>query len=72
MLEKWIDDSINLPFTYFGTGKFENPHDSVVESLNKDGTKTPHKTILLDIILDNPVPEDYWFDFEIPDEKKVN
>lgn len=66
------DDSINLPFTYFGTGKFENPRESVVESLNKDGTKKPHKTILLDIILDNPVPEDYWFDFEIPDEKKVN
>jgi hypothetical protein len=47
------EDSIQLPFTYFGTGKFENVRDSkVIDKTNGN----EYKTLLFDIRLDNPVP----------------
>lgn len=60
------EDSIILPFTYFGTGKFTNPRESKVVNQK---TKEISKTLLFDIVLDNPVPEEYFIDFEIPNEK---
>ena len=57
------EDNIVLPFTYFGTGKFENIRESKVVNQN---TKEEYKTLLMDIILDNEVPEEYFVDFEIP------
>lgn len=62
------EDGITLPFTYFGTGKFTNMRDSNVEVLNDDGTKELSPTLLFDIILDNKVDEEYYFDFEIPND----
>ncbi len=62
------EDGITLPFTYFGTGKLENVRESYVSSLQNDGTYENVPTLLYDIILDNKVPEEYWFDFEIPEE----
>ncbi len=61
------EDGITLPFTYFGTGRFENMRNSYVESLESDGSITKHKTLLFDIILDNEVPVSLHFDFEIPE-----
>jgi hypothetical protein len=61
------EDGITLPFTYFGTGKFVNPRPSSVESLEKDGTKKKHDTILFDIELDEDVKKELFFDFEIPE-----
>lgn len=55
------EDGIVLPFTYFGTGSFENMRESFTE---ENGKKYP--TLLFDIVLDNPVPKDYFLDFEIP------
>lgn len=57
------EDGITLPFTYFGTGKFTNIRESFTE---ENGKKLP--TLLTDIILDNKVPNDYYFDFEIPED----
>ena len=57
------EDNIILPFTYFGTGKFENIRESKVINQN---TKEEYKTLLMDIKLDNEVPEEYFVDFEIP------
>ena len=62
------EDGITLPFTYFGTGRLENPRESKVSSLQNDGTYKDVPTLLFDVILDNKVPEEYWFDFEIPEE----
>lgn len=62
------EDGITLPFTYFGTGKLENVRESFVSSLQNDGTYKDVPTLLYDVILDNKVPEEYWFDFEIPEE----
>ena len=53
------EDGIVLPFTYFGTGKFTNCRES------KNG-EAP--TLMFEIELDNPVPQEYRFDFQIPDE----
>ena len=53
------EDGIVLPFTYFGTGKFTNCRESTNEN-------TP--TLLFDIVLDNEVPEEYRFDFQVPEE----
>lgn len=53
------EDGIVLPFTYFGTGKFTNCRESINEN-------TP--TLLFDIVLDNDVPEEYRFDFQVPEE----
>ncbi len=58
------EDGITLPFTYFGTGKFKNIRESFTE---EKGKKSP--TLLMDIVLDNEVSEDYFLDFEI--EKKA-
>ena len=53
------EDGIVLPFTYFGTGKFTNCRESTNEN-------TP--TLLFDIVFDNEVPEEYRFDFQVPEE----
>lgn len=57
------EDGVTLPFTYFGTGHFENMRESYTE---EDGKRYP--TLMFDIILDNRVPKDYYLDFEIPEE----
>ena len=62
------EDGITLPFTYFGTGRFTNMRDSSVPTIRNDGTPYDAPTLLFDIILDNRVPEEHWFDFEIPEE----
>ena len=61
------EDGITLPFTYFGTGKFTNMRKSYVESKEKDGSIKKHDTLLFDILLDNEVPKELHFDFEIPE-----
>lgn len=55
------EDTVTLPYTYFGLGTFTNERNSYTED---DGKK--HSTLLYDIVLDNEVPEDYYIDFEIP------
>ena len=55
------EDTVTLPYTYFGLGTFTNERDSYTE---ENGKK--HSTLLYDILLDNEVPEDYYIDFEIP------
>lgn len=59
------EDNIVLPFTYFGTGRFENARDSKVVDQR---TKAEYQTLLFDIRLDHVVPEEYHVDFEIPEE----
>lgn len=59
------EDNIVLPFTYFGVGHFENIRKSEVIDQK---THVAYSTLLLDIILENPVPEMYHLDFEIPNE----
>lgn len=61
------EDNIILPFTYFGTGKFTNMRESHVKDQK---TGASYKTLLFDIQLDNTVPEEYFVDFEIPNEIK--
>ena len=55
------EDTVTLPYTYFGLGTFTNERDSYTE---EDGKK--HSTLLYDIVLDDKVPEEYHIDFEIP------
>ena len=55
------EDNVVLPFTYFGTGKFQNMRTSYTEEKGKE-----YPTLLFDIVLDTEVPKDYYFDFEIP------
>ena len=55
------EDGVVLPFTYFGTGRFENMRTSFTE---ENGKRYP--TLLFDISLDNAVPKGYYLDFEIP------
>lgn len=55
------EDTVTLPYTYFGLGTFTNERDSYTE---EDGRK--HSTLLYDIVLDDKVPEEYHIDFEIP------
>ncbi len=57
------EDGITLPFTYFGAGKFDNMRESIVNTPNGN---VP--TLLFDILLDNEVPREYRFDFEVPEE----
>lgn len=57
------EDGIVLPFTYFGTGRFENMRTSYTEEAGKE-----YPTLLFDIALDTVVPKDYYLDFEIPGE----
>ena len=61
------EDNIILPFTYFGTGIFTNMRESHVKDQK---TGASYKTLLFDIKLDNTVPEEYFVDFEIPNEIK--
>lgn len=61
------EDNIILPFTYFGTGKFTNMRESHVKDQK---TGASYKTLLFDIQLDNTVPEEYFVDFEIPNQIK--
>ncbi len=56
-------DGITLPFTYFGTGRFSNMRKS---------KNNGYDTLLFDIILDNEVSKEYYLDFEIPGEVKIN
>lgn len=58
------EDTVTLPYTYFGLGTFTNERESFTE---ENGIK--HPTLLFDIVLDNAVSEDYHIDFEIPSEK---
>lgn len=55
------EDTVTLPYTYFGLGTFTNERDSYTE---ENGRK--HSTLLYDIVLDDKVPEEYHIDFEIP------
>lgn len=55
------EDTVTLPYTYFGLGTFTNERESFTE---ENGIK--HPTLLFDIVLDDAVPEDYHIDFEIP------
>ena len=57
------EDTVTLPYTYFGLGNFTNERSWYTE---ENGVK--HPTLLFDIILDNEVPEEYFVDFEIPNE----
>lgn len=61
------EDGITLPFTYFGTGEFVNKRDSFTTEI-EDGLEKQYPTLMFDIKLDNQVPEEYWFDYEIPEE----
>lgn len=56
------EDGIDQPFVYLGEGTLTNPRQ----------TERADKTLLFDIVLDNPIPDDYKFDFGIedPHEKK--
>ena len=54
------EDTVTLPYTYFGLGNFTNERPWYTE---ENGVK--HPTLLFDIVLDNEVPEDYHIDFEI-------
>lgn len=56
------EDTVTLPYTYFGLGTFTNERASFTE---ENGTK--HPTLLFDIVLDDAIPEDYHIDFEIPE-----
>ena len=60
------EDGVVLPFTYFGTGHFENMRKSYTE---EKGIEYP--TLLFDIALDTPVPKDYFLDFEIPEQTEA-
>lgn len=55
------EDTVTLPYTYFGLGVFTNERPGYTE---EDGIK--HPTLIYDIVLDNEVPEGYYLDFEIP------
>ena len=59
------EDSVTLPYTYFGLGTFTNERDSY--TLEND---IKHRTKLYDIVLDTPVPSEYNIDFEIPVKNK--
>lgn len=56
-------DSVTLPFTYFGTGKFTNMRETKNNEFN---------TLTFDIILDHEVEEEYFLDFEVPSEETNN
>lgn len=60
------EDGVTLPYTFFGTGRLTNMRESYTE---EDGKQ--HPTLLFDIVLDHRVPEDYFLDFEIPDDLTV-
>ena len=53
------EDGITLPFTYFGTGHFER---------TRRGENAGTPTLVFDVVLDHEVPEEYRFDFLVPEE----
>lgn len=59
------DHSVTLPYTFVGTGKFENIRPSTTKG---------KPTLITNIKLDNRIPEDYFDDFNIEykTEKKEN
>lgn len=61
--KKDSQDSVTLPFTYFGTGKFTNMRETKNNEFN---------TLTFDIILDHEVEEEYFLDFEVPSEETNN
>ena len=62
------EDGIILPFTYFGKGRFSNMRESyTVEFDQKSNLEVKYPTLMFDIVLENEVPEEYWFDFDICD-----
>ncbi len=63
------EDGITLPFTYFGTGHYENIRASQV--VNKSNGEV-YPTLMTDIVLDNEVPEEYYLDFNIPEDNNQN
>lgn len=65
------EDGITSPFTYFGTGVFTNTRKSKVKKLMDNGTTKEVDTLLFDIELDNEVPEEYHFEFEVPEVVKA-
>ncbi|MCI2111127.1 MAG: DUF3427 domain-containing protein [Bacilli bacterium] len=57
------DDGIENPFVYLGKGKLTNPRDS----------GNPARALLFDIVLTQPVPEEFKYDFGIEDtDEKTN
>lgn len=64
------EDEVVLPFTYFGKGKFKNPRGSKTTESDKKDTTKEYPTIMFDIELDNEVPKEYWFDFDIEEKKE--
>lgn len=62
------EDGITLPFTYFGIGQFTNMRKSYVDTMDSKGNPYKAPTLLFDIKLNNIVPEEYHFDFEIPED----
>ena len=64
------EDGVVLPFTYFGKGKFTNRRESyTLEYDPKTSSEIKYPTLMYDIELENKVPEEYWFDFDITDIK---
>ena len=64
------EDGVTLPFTYFGTGHLTNMRKSYVDAYDRKKGKTLRvDTLLFDVYLDNSVKEEYYFDFEIPNEE---
>lgn len=51
------EDDIQLPYTYFGTGEFVK--------INESYSKEKGRTLITEIKLDNEVPKEYYFDFDI-------
>ena len=56
-------DGVTLPFTYFGTGKFTNMRETKNNEFD---------TLTFNIVLDNEVSNEYFLDFEIPDNSYNN
>ena len=64
------EDGITLPFTYIGTGVFSNIRESYVISKDSNGNDKKVSTLLMDVKLDEEVPLEYRFEFNVPEEKK--
>ena len=56
------EDGVETPFVYLGKGQLTNPRPS----------DNPAKALLFDIVLEQPVPEVYKYDFGIEDTDKEN
>jgi len=51
------EDNITLPFTYIGSGNMQ-----FIE-----GSKQPNGSYMFRIAMDEPAPEDLYFDFKLPE-----